>query len=297
LNTRYTTVTKLMKEGSEFSKLWVAKDTPQFILVQLDGAGPLGDPYYINSANNGPYGDALVTELLPYIEKQFGTKYYTHKRVVSGVSTGGWVSLGLQVFYPDAFQGAWAACPDPIDFRALQQINIYSEQNAYVDKSGAELGSDRDKNGSVLLTVREECAAERLLGFGNNFAYSGEQWGEWTAAFSTRSPSGAPRLLWDPDTGQLDRSVAKSWEKFDLRLVLERNWAELAPKLGGKLHISAGEADRFYLNKSVHLFDEALSHRSPPLDAEIVYGPGKGHGWSHLSTAEMLRAMQKSINQ
>jgi Putative esterase len=295
LNTRCTTVTKLMKEGSDFQKLWSGKDTPDFLMVQLDGDGPFGDPYYVNSANNGPFGDALVKELIPFIEKQYGGPDYTRARVTSGVSTGGWVALALQIFYPDFFSGAWAACPDPVDFRALEAVNLYEDKSAYTDQEGHERGSERDSEGNVLLTVRQECGAERLLGWRNNFAFSGQQWGEWTAAFSPRGADGAPLPPWNQQTGEIDRKVAHQWEAFDLHLVLGRNWATLAPKLNGKLHIAAAERDQYYLNGAVQLLDNFLKAREPSISARIIYGKDKGHGWSDVSTKEMLTEMQEAV--
>src|SRR6185436_17510353 len=110
-------------------------ETPRFILVHLDGAGPFGDPYYVNSENNGPFGDALTQELIPHIEERF-RGMSPGKRVLSGTSTGGWVSLALQIFYPDYFAGAWSSCPDPVDFRALELINLYEDDNAFADPKG-----------------------------------------------------------------------------------------------------------------------------------------------------------------
>ena len=100
---------------------------------QLDGAGPFGDPYQINSANHGPYGDAITRELIPHVERTFRGIGRGSARVVDGGSTGGWVSLALQIFYPDFFNGAWSHCPDPVDFRSFQLIDIYKDDNAYVN--------------------------------------------------------------------------------------------------------------------------------------------------------------------
>ena len=119
---RYWSIKSFMDEKSEFRKTWGEADTPRMILVQLDGAGPYGDPYQVNSANNGPYGDALMQELLPQIETRF--RCLPNARVLSGLSTGGWAALALQIFYPDSFIGTWSSCPDPVDFRALELIHI-----------------------------------------------------------------------------------------------------------------------------------------------------------------------------
>ena len=291
LNTRYSSVTRPMAEKSDFRKTWLANGTPEFILLQLDGAGPFGDPYYVNSANNGPYGDALIQELIPHVESRFRTIGQPRARVLSGTSTGGWVALALQVFYPDFFNGAWSSCPDPVDFRALQLLNIYEHTNAYADAQGQERPSERDAKGNVTLTIRREVGIENLLGFGNSFTMSGEQWGAWNAVLGPRGPDGLPVPLWDPQSGMINHAVTEQWKKYDLRLVLEQNWKTLGPKLRGKLHIAAGEMDNYYLNNAVHLLDQFLSKADPPFEGKIVYGPGKRHGWFDLSLSEMLDEM------
>jgi hypothetical protein len=292
LNGRYTGVLSLMGETSEFRKIWLADDTPRLILLQLDGAGPNGDPYYVNSANNGPFGDALVEELIPHIEATFRAVGQPRARFLSGTSTGGWVCLGLQVFYPDFFNGAWSSCPDPVDFRALELVNIYQDENAYVNKYGNERPSARAPNGDVKLTMRREVGVENLLGCGNSYTYSGEQWGDWNAVFGPRGADGRPVPLWDPQTGRINHAVAEQWKKYDLRLVLETNWKTLGPKLRGKLHIAAGEADTYFLNNAAHLLDKFLTNATPPFVGKIVYGMGQGHGWTDLSLRQMLGEMQ-----
>jgi len=296
LNTRYTAVNGLMAQRSEFRKTWLADGTPRLILLQLDGAGPYGDPYQVNSANNGPYGDALVRELIPLVEANYRALGQPRARFLSGSSTGGWVCLALQVFYPEVFNGAWASSPDPVDFRAFQLVNIYQDDNAYVDASGQERPSERDARGQVVLTMRREVGVENLLGRANSYTLSGEQWGEWNAVFSPRGPDGLPVPLWEPRTGKIDHAVAEQWKKYDLRLVLEQNWKTLGPKLRRKLHIAAGESDQFYLNNAVHLLDEFLAKADPPFEGKVVYGPGKLHGWMDLSLREMLQAMSAAAS-
>jgi S-formylglutathione hydrolase FrmB len=296
-STRYTAVTRMMAPDSGFAGTWQAAGTPQFIMLLLDGAGPFGDPYYINSANNGPYGDALVHELIPYVEEHFRAIGQSHARVLSGVSTGGWVCLALQIFYPDFFNGAWSSCPDPVDFRLLERINIYSDENAYVDVAGQEQPSERNREGRVTLTVRREVAIENLLGRGNSYACSGQQWGAWNAAFSPRGDDGLPAPIWDPQTGRINHKVAEQWRQFDLREFLERNKKRLAPKLSGKVHIASGEADDFYLNEAMHLMDESLGATKPPWNFDIAYGPGKRHGWSNLTLRQMLEEMEKAVRE
>jgi hypothetical protein len=233
-----------------------------------------------------------VEELIPQIEAAFRAVGQPRARFLSGTSTGGWVCLGLQVFYPDFFNGAWSSCPDPLDFRALQLVNIYADDNAYVNQYGNERPSERDLNGDVKLTMRREVGVENLLGRGHSYTTSGGQWGAWSAVFGPRGIDGRPVPLWDPQSGKINHAVAQAWKKYDLRLVLEANWKTLGPKLRGKLHIAAGEADDYFLNNAVHLLDTFLAQADPPFVGKIVYGPGQGHGWMDLSLRQMLDEMQ-----
>ena len=130
---RYTDVDGMMAAGRGSDRAWMADDAPPMILIHLDGAGPLGDPYQVDSANHGPYGAAVTRELIPYIEGHFRGIGKGEARVLDGGSTGGWVALALQVFYPDFFNGAWAFCPDSVDFRGFQLVNIYEDKNAYIN--------------------------------------------------------------------------------------------------------------------------------------------------------------------
>jgi S-formylglutathione hydrolase FrmB len=268
---------------------------PKFLTLVLDGAGPLGDPYQVNSANHGPYGDAITTELIPHVEKTYRGIGTGRSRVIDGGSTGGWVSLALQVFYPDFFNGCWSFCPDAVDFRDFQLVNIYEDQSAYVNAHGFDRPACRDRNGDVRYTMRHELGLENALGRGDSWTMSGGQWGSWNATYSPRGPDGRPMPLWDPKTGKIDRAVARQWEKYDLRLVLERDWKELGPKLRGKVHIWVGEADDFFLNNAVHKLDTFLKKADPPAEATVVFGPGQGHCWQGISERVMLEQMARAV--
>src|SRR5215471_18975888 len=293
--TRYTSVQRLMNPNSEFRRVWLADETPRFIYLQLDGDGPYGDSYQVNSDNSGPYGDALTRELIPYVEKNFHAFGEPYARVLDGGSTGGWVSLALKIFYPEFFNAVWSSCPDGVDFRGFQLIDIYNDQNAYFDKNGVERPSKRDNNGRVEFTIRHECQMENVMGAGDSWTMSGQQWGAWNATYGPRGKDGRPVPLWDPKTGDINKSVVDHWKKYDLRMVLEQNWATLGPKLRGKLHISVGDADSYYLNIAVHLLDEFFKKTNPPAEARISYGPGKGHCWNSLSEPEMMSEMAAAV--
>jgi S-formylglutathione hydrolase FrmB len=288
---RYTSVARWMKEGSEFRKAWAAPDAPSMLVLHLDGAGPFGDPYQVNSENNGPYGDAVTRELIPYVEVKFRGIGTPASRVLDGGSTGGWVSLALQIHHPDAFSGAWSFCPDGVDFRALQLVDIYSDANAYVNSHGFERPSARDINGDVLFTMRNELQLENVLGAGDSWTLSGQQWGAWNAAYGPRGSDGNPATLWDPTTGEIDHAVAEAWKKHDLRLHLQERWADLGPRLRGKIHVWVGEADTFFLNNAVHLLEEFLLAARPAYEGSITYGPRKEHCWVDLSERELMARM------
>ncbi len=294
---RFTRVQRLMDEKSDFRKTWLADDTPRMIGVFLDGDGPYGDSYQINSANNGPYGDALTQELIPQIEKQFRAIGKPEARFLTGGSTGGWVSLALQIFYPDYFNGAWSGFPDPLDFRAYQLVDIYKDENAYVNQNGFERPSAREANGDTQFTMRLECQKENVLGAGDSYTMSGGQWGAWNAVYSLRGADNRPVPLWDAKTGKINREVAEQWKKYDLRLVVEQNWQMLAPKLKGKLHIWVGEADDYFLNNGVHLFDDFLTKAEPKYDGWIMYSRTGRHGWDPKTQAELMKEMTQRFEQ
>jgi hypothetical protein len=294
--TRFTMAAALMSGGSDFRNARLADDAPRMIQIVLDGAGPYGDPYQVNSANNGPYGDAITQELIPFIEQRFRGIGRPYARFLEGGSTGGWVSLALQVFYPDFFNGAWSQCPDPVDFRSYELIDIYRHDNAFVNQYGFERPSMRDVSGEVRFTLRHECQLENVLGRGNRWWLSGKDWCAWNATFGPRGADGNPRPLWHGKTGRIDRSVLEHWKQYDLRRVLQENWQGLAPRLRGKIHIWVGDADSYFLNNAVHLLHEFLVRADPPFDGKIVFAPRQGHttGWGE---AQILHEMQAACDR
>ena len=294
---RFTNVQQRMREGSSFRSAWLADGAPKMVFLHLDGAGPYGDCYQVNSDNNGPYGDAITQELIPYIEQKFRCIGQPWARVLDGGSTGGWVSLALQVFYPDFFNGTWSGFPDGVDFHAFQLINIYEDDNAYVNNRGVERPSARELNGDVRFTIRHECQMENVMGLGDSYTMSGEQWGAWNAVYGPRGSDGRPAPIWDPKTGKINRELVGHWKKYDLRMVLEQNWRTLGPKLRGKMTIWVGEADDYFLNNAVHLLDRFLSRADPPYEGKIIYGPGKGHGWMAFSDREIMDQMAAAIER
>jgi Putative esterase len=293
--TRFTEAGGMMAGGTHFRNTWLDDDTPRMILLHLDGAGPFGDSYQVNSDNNGPYGDAVTRELIPYVEKQYRGIGRPQARFLDGASTGGWVSLGLQVFYPDFFNGAWSHAPDPVDFRAFELIDIYEDKNVYVNKAGFERPSAREINGDVRFTMRNEVQRERTIGRGDRWELSGFDWGSWNAVFGPRGDDGLPKPLWDGKTGKIDPDALDHWKKYDLRRVLEKDWATLGHKLRGKIHIWVGEADDYFLNNAVHLLDDFLQTAKPAYEGKISFAAGKNHNYSGIDEQAMMKEMAAAM--
>jgi hypothetical protein len=267
----------------EFYKYWTAQDRPRFLIIEIQHANPYyDDSYAVNSANLGPYGDAITYELIPYIEKTFRGLGEGWSRFLYGGSTGGWEALAAQVFYPDEYNGCWAACPDPIDFRSYTIVNIYEHKNAYyVDSRWKRSPRPGQRNylGEVSCTLEDSNHRELVLGTNSR---SGDQYDIWQAVFSPAGEEGYPKPIWDKMTGEIDRSVAGYWlEHYDLRYILERDWKTLGPKLSGKIHIYCGDMDNFYLNNAVYLMEDFLKRtKDPYYDGEVSYGDRAEHCWN-----------------
>ncbi len=266
-----------------FYKEWTGKDFPRVIIVEIQHANPYyDDSYAVNSANLGPYGDAIVRELIPFIEKKYRGIGQGWARFLYGGSTGGWEALAAQVFYPDEFNGCFACCPDPIDFRAYTIVNIYEHRNAYfVDSPWKRTPRPALRNylGEVSATLEETNHRELALG---THSRSGDQWDIWQAVFGPVGKDGYPQPIWDKLTGEIDRDVANYWkENFDLTHILQRDWKTLGPKLEGKIHIYVGDMDNYYLNNAVYLAEAFLENTKNPYYAgDIDYGDRAEHCWN-----------------
>ncbi|MGE0127307.1 MAG: alpha/beta hydrolase-fold protein [Blastocatellales bacterium] len=267
----------------KFYQDWISPNFPRFIVIEIQHANPYyDDSYAVNSANLGPYGDAINHELIPHIEKQFRGLGQGWARFTYGGSTGGWEALATQMFYPDMFNGCFAACPDPIDFRAFTVVNIYEDKNAYyVESQWKRLPRPGYRNylGHLTATLEEMNHKELVLGTKSR---SGDQWDIWEAVYSPVGSDGYPKRIWDKMTGEIDRSVAEYWrENYDLGYILKRDWAKLGPKLEGKIHIYCGDMDNYYLNNAVYLVEEFLKGTTSPFYAgEVAYGDRAEHCWN-----------------
>lgn len=271
------------QEAYEFYQTWVSEDFPRFLIIEVQHPTPYyDDSYAVNSASQGPYGDAITYELIPYIEEQFRGIGEGWARFTYGGSTGGWEAMAVQTFYPDEYNGAFAACPDPIDFRAYMTINIYEDDNAYYYDSQFQKiprPAHRDYLGHVDASQYDYNRLEAVLGDKNR---SGQQYDIWEATFSPMGDDGYPVRLWDKETGVINKEVAEYWrENYDLRYILERDWSTLGPKLEGKLHIYVGDMDNYYLNNAVYLTEAFLESTTNPFYGGVVdYGDRAEHCWN-----------------
>lgn len=293
--------------GCEFQRAWTSGKLPEVIAVFIQHTTPYyDDSYALNSANNGPYGDAITQELIPELDRRFRTIAAPYARVLTGGSTGGWDVLALQIHYPDVFGGAWSLYPDQLDFRNYQFGNIYSDSNAFVRSDGSwmprEIPSSRTPEGLTELTVREENRAEAVIATKGR---SGGQWDGWQAAWAPVGSDGYPKPLWDKRTGKIDRSVAEAMREkgYDLRDYAERNWKTLGPRLVGKLHVVVGDMDNYFLNLGVYRFESFLEGtkepgKGPYYGGSFEYGrPLKPHGWQPWTNQELLRIMARHMER
>jgi hypothetical protein len=290
---RYGLVLDIGGFGTRYTAARRVRPHPQFVQVVPDGAGPFGDPYQIDSANNGPYGAALTEEVIPLIEKRFRCLGTPQSRFTTGGSTGGWVSFALQVFYPDFFNGCWSQCPDSVTFSRFERIDIYSDTNAFLE-GGQERPAKRTRDGSIAYSVRHENRLELVLGRGGRWELGGRDWASWNAAYGPKGPDGLPVPLWDGRTGAINKAVTAHWQKYDLLKVLEANWPTLGPKLAGKIHLWVGEQDEYFLNLAVAKLKPMLeSRRNPAFDGRILIEPGRGHESGGWTRTQMFAEMTK----
>ncbi len=289
--------------GAGFYRAWTSEEFPRLIAVTFQHPTPyFDDSYAVDSANNGPYGQAIMNELIPYLEERFRILRQPKARLLTGGSTGGWESLALQVYHPEFFGGTWTLFPDPVDFRRYQLVDIYNDENAFqapgVQWMVPERPLMRTVEGQVTQTMRQMSQLEEVLG---SKGRSGQQLEAWEAAYGPVGDDGYPRPLWDKRTGQIDRDVANSMRDngYDLRHYIESRWKEIGPSLVGKLHFYCGDMDNFYLNVSLYKLEDFLKTTTDPYyDGSFEWGrPMKGHGWSPLASPDLLKLMAEHVLQ
>jgi hypothetical protein len=282
-------------EGTELYEAWMQDDFPRVIVVTFQHPNPyFDDSYAVNSVNVGPYGDAIMQELIPEVERRFRIIGQPWARFLNGGSTGGWEALALQIFHPDFFGGTWADCPDPVTFTNVEGINIYQDENAFYKQHEwrrVPTPNTRETDGQIRLTSEQRNHWELVNGTRGR---SGEQLDIWSAVHGPLGEDGYFKPLFDKRTGVIDPEVAAYWrDNYDLLEHLKRNWATLGPKLVGKLHIYTGTMDNFYLNVAVREMQAWMeTTEDPHYPGFFMYGDGKGHCWSGpLRTAERLKEM------
>ncbi len=289
--------------GYQFAQKWMGDGFPRVVGISLVTPGPYFlESYALNSANNGPWGDAIIKELIPHLEKTFRLIPEPYGRIVEGASTGGWEALALQLHYPDHFGGAWIFNPDPIDFTRYQLVDIYKDENMFTVRLNEWIVRERpfrrSREGQMLVTLREMAALEAVMGSKGRSYY---QLDIWQATHGPVGPDGYPVALFDKKTGAINRDVVTYMRAkgYDLSAFARDNWARLGPLLRGKIHMFAGEMDDFYLNLGVYKFQEMVTEvAGSDYPIRFEYGrPKKGHNWHHTDWAGVVREVAAYVRK
>ncbi|HZS08695.1 MAG TPA: alpha/beta hydrolase [Blastocatellia bacterium] len=263
--------TAAWRQGQQLTREIGEGKSAEMLHVYLDGSCPGGHHEFADSVNNGPWGRALTEEFIPHFEKKFRAVAKPYARFLTGHSSGGWSTLWLQVTYPDFFGGTWSTAPDPVDLRNFTGIDATpgSKDNAYRRPDGTPKNLVR-QGGRDLVTLEEFARQEEVLGeYGGQFASF-----EWV--WSPRGADGRPMKAFNRETGELNQEVLKYWQNYDIRLILERNWAKLGPRLKGKINVICGDADTFHLNEAVVMLCDFFKQKGSDAVCELV--PGRDHG-------------------
>ncbi len=267
--------------GSELYQNWIKDNFPRMIVVTFQHPTPyFDDSYAVNSVNVGPYGDAIMRELIPEVERRFRIIKEPWARLLDGGSTGGWECLALQLFHPDFFGGAWCYCPDPVTFTNVEGVNIYEDENFFWKHKNrwfrVPTVNTRETNGDMRLTSQQRQYYELAMGTKGR---SGEQFDIWSAVYGPVGEDGYFKPLFDKRTGVIDRSVAQYWrDNFDLLEYMKRNWTSLGPKIYEKLHVYMGDMDNVRLDQPVREMQAWMkTTQNPHYEGFFVYGDRKGH--------------------
>jgi S-formylglutathione hydrolase FrmB len=263
--------TSAWRRGETLIKAMTGGKQREMVHVFLDGSFPTGHHEFADSVNNGPWGRALTEEFIPHLEKRFRLIPRAYARFLTGHSSGGWSTLWLQVNYPEFFGGTWSTAPDPVDLHSFTGIDVTpgSTENAYRTREGRARNLVR-MGGKEVTSTEEFAKREEVLGdYGGQLASF-----EWV--WSPKGQDGRPMRLFDRETGELDPEVQQAWQKYDIRLILERKWATLGPKLRGKVSVICGGADTFHLEEAVAMLCDFFKQKGSDARCEVV--PGRDHG-------------------
>ncbi|HXG94186.1 MAG TPA: alpha/beta hydrolase-fold protein [Blastocatellia bacterium] len=253
--------------GQQLATRMTTGAVPEMIYVFLDGTCPMGHHEFADSANNGPWGRALTSEFIPYLESKFRMDARPRGRFLTGHSSGGWSTLWLQITYPDFFGGTWSTSPDPVDFRNFTgpDLTRTPPQNFYRNAEGKPYNLIRFQ-GREIATLEEFARMEQVMG-----EYGG-QMSSFEAVFSPRGEDGRPMPLFDRKTGRINPAVQKAWERYDISRILRTNWKTLGPRLHGKIHIIVGTADNFHLEEPVMLLRDVMKQLGSDATFEFIEG-------------------------
>ena len=283
--------------GRSFRDEWMSDDFPRVIAVTFQHPTPyFDDSYAVNSVNVGPYGDAIMNELIPEIEKRYRTIEEPWARWLSGGSTGGWESLALQIFHPDFFGGTWSYCPDPVTFTDVEGVNMYKDDNAFFKKYSewqlTPTVNSREVNGEIRQTAQQRYWMELTNGTRGRSG-TGQQ-DIWQAVWGPIGEDGYFKPAVDSRTGKIDHAVTDYWrEHYDLLYYLQKNWNTVGPKLVDKIHVYVGNMDSFFLDRATRELEAWMkTTQNPHYEGYFVYGDQKPHCWSGPGTnADRLRDM------
>lgn len=238
-----------------------------YVFLNPESQTPFGLHGFVDSRVNGPWGKALIEELMPFVQKNFRGSADPRLNFLTGQSTGGYSVVWLALNYPGMFGGAWSTSPDPLDFSNFIGVNLYKDENYYTGTNGDERGFNK-VNGSFVSTLRKTCLLESFEG-------DGGQQQSFAAEFGKPAKDGRPVNVFDVQTGKINKVVLSTWKKYDMTLYVLSHAGKLKKLMKGPVHIFAGSADNFLLNSSALSFAEKIKNIGLPIRVEEI--PGADH--------------------
>jgi S-formylglutathione hydrolase FrmB len=260
-----------------------------FVYLNPETNNPFGLHAFIDSRVNGPWGKALVEELIPYLAKHYRISTNSNQHFIAGQSSGGYAALWLQLHYPSAFGGSWAVSPDPVDFSDFTSVNLYAKSsNMYYDTDG-KIRPFFLMNGQYIGTIKNYASFEHFLG-------NGGQMQSFEAAFGLMDKkTGKPRELFNRQTGIINPGVLKTWQSYNLGDFFIKNYAKLASKIDNRIFVYAGADDNFFLNRSVEIFKQKAAKLNAKVTVELIPGANHWTVWSEWFTQQMHKDMDAKI--